>query len=77
MLSSIRQRWRSLPARLRTTATTALKAGVTVAAFYLLFTHEVRNEAGEHVSAFRAIVDYLPRIEAETFWFYVFFATGL
>jgi glycosyltransferase 2 family protein len=46
-----------------------------VGAFYLLLTHEVRNESGEHVVAFRAILDYLPKIQADTFWTFVVIGT--
>lgn len=44
------------------------KLGLTAGAFYLLLTHEVRTESGEDVTAVRAVVDYLPRIDAQVFW---------
>jgi glycosyltransferase 2 family protein len=47
---------------------TALKALLTVAAFYVLLTHKVRTESGETQMALRTILDYLPRIDAGTFW---------
>lgn len=72
---SLRTSWQQLPSGVRTTITTLLKALVTVAAFYLLLTHEVKNEQGEHVVAFRAILDYLPKIEAGTFWTWVLVGT--
>lgn len=53
---------------LRSAITTTLKAVVTVAAFYLLLTHQVRTESGESVTALRAILDYLPQIDAGVFW---------
>ena len=74
---SLKSSWQSLPSGVRTTISTLLKALVTVGAFYLLLTHEVRNEQGEHVVAFRAILDYLPKIHPETFWFWVLVGTGV
>lgn len=47
---------------------TLLKLLLTVAAFYVLLTHRVRTESGESVMALRAILDYLPQIDAGTFW---------
>ena len=47
---------------------TTLKIVLTIAAFYVLLTHPVRNAAGESVMALRAILDYLPRIDPATFW---------
>jgi len=73
----LKQNWNALPSGVRTTISTALKAVITVAAFYLLLTHEVRNEQGEHVVAFRAIMDYLPQIHAETFWTWVLAGTAI
>ncbi|MCK6555198.1 flippase-like domain-containing protein [Candidatus Binatia bacterium] len=45
-----------------------IKAGLTAGAFYLLLTHTVRTESGETVTAVRAIIDYLPRIDPHVFW---------
>jgi len=45
-----------------------VKLGLTVGAFYLLLTHSVRTESGETVTAVRAVLDYLPRIDAQVFW---------
>jgi uncharacterized protein (TIRG00374 family) len=53
---------------LRATVSTIVKVVVTVAAFYLLLTHQVRTPSGESVTALRAILDYLPQIEAGVFW---------
>lgn len=72
---NIRSSWQQLPSALRTTISTLLKAVITVAAFYLLLTHEVRDESGQHVVAFRAILDYLPKIQADTFWTFVAIGT--
>ncbi|GIW42215.1 MAG: hypothetical protein KatS3mg076_2792 [Candidatus Binatia bacterium] len=77
MFSALRRRWQDLPPRTRSTVTTCVKVVVTASAFYLLFTHEVRNERGEHVTALRAILDYIPRIEGGTFWTFVFVASFL
>ncbi len=54
-----------------------LKAAVTAGAFWLLLTHPVRQPDGTHVSALRTILDYLPRIDARTFWTFVLVAAGV
>ena len=54
-----------------------LKAVATFGAFYLLLTHGVKNEDGTEVSAFRTIVDYIPRIDARTFWIFVAVSAGV
>ncbi len=56
---------------------TALKLLLTVGAFYLLLTHRVRTESGESVMALRAILDYLPQIEAGAFWRYTLLALAI
>ena len=48
-----------------------IKAAVTLGAFWLLLTHEVPQPDGTHASALRTILDYLPRIDARTFWTFV------
>jgi uncharacterized protein (TIRG00374 family) len=55
----------------------ALKAALTIGAFWLLLTHEVRQPDGTHASALRTILDYLPRIEPRTFWTYVLVAAAV
>ncbi len=60
-----------------TIAKTAAKVLLTVAAFYLLLTHHVRTESGESVIALRAILDYLPQIEAGTFWRFTLLALAV
>ena len=45
-----------------------VKVLITVAAFYLLFTHRVRTESGESVTALQAILNYLPQIHGGVFW---------
>jgi glycosyltransferase 2 family protein len=69
--TSLRDGWQRVPARGRSLITTGLKAVVTVGAFYLLLSHEVRTEDGTHVTAFRAILDYLPNIDPVVFWQFV------
>jgi hypothetical protein len=49
----------------------ALKILLTGGAFYLLLTHPVRTDRGESVVALRAILDFLPRIDANVFWRFV------
>ena len=56
---------------------TALKVLLTAAAFYLLLTHHVRTESGESVMALRAILDYLPHIEAGAFWRFTLLAVAI
>lgn len=67
----LRDSWQRLPPRVRTVITTLLKTVVTVCAFYLLLTHEVRDDSGQHVTAYRAILDYLPNIDSQTFWTWI------
>jgi len=56
------------PGRLGRTLRLLGKLGLTVGAFYLLLTHSVRSESGESVTAVRAVLDYLPRIDPHVFW---------
>ncbi len=65
------------PAQLRRILNTGAKALLTVAAFYLLLTHHVRTEAGDSVMALQAIIDYLPQIQAGTFWRFTLLAFGV
>ena len=58
----------------RSVIKTALKIGLTVGAFYLLLTHKVRTESGDTQIALRYILDYLPAIEAGTFWRFILLA---
>jgi uncharacterized membrane protein YbhN (UPF0104 family) len=62
---------------LRSAMRFALKVLVTVGAFYLLLTHTVRTESGESVTALRAILDYLPEIQAGVFWRYTLLAAAI
>ncbi|MCH2172658.1 sulfatase-like hydrolase/transferase [Myxococcota bacterium] len=54
-----------------------LKAGVTVGAFWLLFSHPVTDEDGNKVVAGRLVLDTLARIDAGTFWTFVGLAAGI
>src|SRR4051812_34688993 len=63
--------WGRVPAPIRSTTTTGLKVLLTIGAFYLLLTHRVRTDDGRHVSALRAIADYLPQIDPVVFWRFV------
>jgi len=56
---------------------TVLKVLLTAAAFYLLLTHHVRTESGASVMALRAILDYLPHIEAGVFWRFTLLAVAV
>jgi uncharacterized protein (TIRG00374 family) len=62
---------------LRRLLNTAAKVLLTAAAFYLLLTHRVRTDSGEPVMALRAILDYLPHIQASVFWPFTFLAFAL
>ncbi len=63
--------------RLRSLASLALKAALTIGAFYLLLTHEVEQADGTHASAIQIIIEYLPRIDGRTFWTFVLIATSV
>jgi len=63
--------WANLPAGLRRAIATMIKVVLTVGAFYLLLTHQVRTDDGRHVSALRAIAGYLPQIDPAVFWRFV------
>jgi arylsulfatase A-like enzyme/uncharacterized membrane protein YbhN (UPF0104 family) len=56
---------------------TALKAWVTVLAFWMLLSHPVEVEPGKRVVALQLIFDQLARIDAATFWTFVLIATGI
>ncbi len=69
--------WGRVPAPVRSTTTTGIKVLLTIGAFYLLLTHQVRTDDGRHVTALRAIADYLPQIDAGVFWKCVALAAGI
>ena len=73
----VQSSWNRLPAGVRRTVSTSLKVLLTVGAFYLLLTHEVRTDDGRHVTALRAIADYLPQIDAGVFWKFVALAAAI
>ncbi len=54
-----------------------MKLGLTAGAFWLLLGHRVQVEGGGEAPAWRAVLDYLPRIEPATFWRYALLATGV
>ena len=76
-MKQLRIAWQQLPQRLRSTITTSLKALITVGAFYLLLTHEVRTEDGRHVTTLRAIQEHIPEIDLATFWKFCLAATAI
>jgi len=76
-VASLGDRWSRVPAGTRRVLSTATKAALTVGAFYLLLSHQVRTDDGGRVTALRAIADYLPQIDAATFWRYVALAAGI
>jgi len=76
-MSPILEAWRSLPPGLRAFTRLALKAGLTIAAFVLLLRHPVEVEGGVREPAFRAVIAYLPRIDAATFWRFALLATAV
>ena len=51
---------------------TALKAWITVFAFYMLFSHEI-----DGVSVLQLIIDQVAKIDAVTFWTFTLIATGI
>ena len=69
--------WNRLPAALRRTLSLGFKVVLTVGAFYLLLAHQVRTDDGRHMTALRAIADYLPQIDAGTFWRFVALAAAI
>jgi uncharacterized protein (TIRG00374 family) len=54
-----------------------LKAWVTIRAFWLLLTHPVKLETGDHVIAWKLIQETLQNIDAGTFWLFVLLAAGI
>jgi uncharacterized membrane protein YbhN (UPF0104 family) len=73
----IQATWSRLPASVRQVLSLSIKVLLTVGAFYLLLTHQVRTDDGRHVSALRAIADYLPQIDAGEFWTFVALAAAI
>lgn len=69
--------WAAVPPAMRQALSTGVKVVLTVGAFYLLLTHQVRTDDGRHVTALRAIADYLPQIDAGVFWRFVALAATI
>ncbi len=67
--------WKSLPQGLRKAVVLVLKAGVTVGAFYLLFTHRVPDGTGGKLSIWEALSDNLRSLEWRVFVPFVLAAT--
>jgi arylsulfatase A-like enzyme/uncharacterized membrane protein YbhN (UPF0104 family) len=55
----------------------AVKAALTVGAFYLLLAHEVTDADGQRSTTLRVIRDFLPGIDLGRFFEFVFLATGI
>ena len=68
---------RFAPENLRGRILNILKAWVTVRVFWLLLSHPVKLEDGEHVIAWKLIQQTLANIDAGTFWLFVAAATGI
>jgi uncharacterized protein (TIRG00374 family) len=68
---------RFAPQSVRGAIVNALKAWVTVRAFWLLLAHPVKLEDGSKVVAWKLIVDQMKSIDARTFWTFVAAATGI
>ena len=75
--ASLRGRWQHMHPRARSLIATSVKLALTLGAFYLLLGHEVRTDDGRHVTALRAIVEYLPQIDAGVFWGFLALAAGV
>lgn len=74
---SIKQRWLSLPPRLRTGISVTAKLAVTVGAFYALFTHKIPVEEGRSIAIYEAILEYVPKVDPERFWLFCALAGGI
>lgn len=74
MFTQLKEQWQKLPRKVRTAISVTLKLALTIAAFYVLFTHPVQAGEGEKVAIYEAIVTYLPQIEARQFWFWCILA---
>jgi len=64
--------FRTPKGKTRTRIFTLLKAWITVFAFWMLFSHQI-----DGVSVLQLIRDQIERIDAATFWTFVFIATGI
>jgi uncharacterized protein (TIRG00374 family) len=68
---------RLAPTPWRGTLLNVVKAYVTVRAFWLLLEHPVKLEDGTQVVAWELILEELRKIDARTFWSFVFLATSI
>ena len=59
--------WRRLPATLRSAIAFGLKATLTIGAFYLLLTHEVRGDDGVSVAIWRTLKTHLVELDPAHF----------
>ncbi|MEL6179286.1 MAG: lysylphosphatidylglycerol synthase domain-containing protein, partial [Myxococcota bacterium] len=73
-IGDVAKQWKSLPQNVRTGISMTLKLGLTIVAFYVLFTHPVTTGDGEQVAIYEAIMTYLPEIKARQFWFWCILA---
>jgi len=53
------------------------KALVTVGAFYALLTHKIPIGEGESIAIYRAVIEYVPKMDAQRFWFYCALGGGI
>ncbi len=73
-MNVIKSLWRGLPQRLRSLISFAVKAVITVGAFYLLLTHEISAEGAGRIPIYRAIGDYINTVDQTTFVFWLIMA---
>lgn len=66
-MNTIKSLWRGIPQRLRSFISFAVKAVITVGAFYLLLTHEISAQGAGRVPIYRAISDYINTVDRTTF----------
>ncbi len=73
----MRKAWRAIPESVRRYLVMALKAALTIGAFYLLLTHRVPDGEGGQIRIWDAIADHLAEIEAGTFVPFILLAAGI
>ncbi len=77
MINKLKQFWSNLNPTLRAWLSTAVKAVITVGAFYLLLSHQVTTDDGRSVTTFTAIREFIPNINMDDFWMFVALAAGI
>lgn len=77
MINKLKQGWSNLNPTLRSWLSTAVKAVITVGAFYLLLSHQVTTDDGRSVTTFTAIREFIPNIDMGNFWMFVALAAGI